>query len=249
MTSMTPPSPQILTSTEAALEIRHLNKSFGGVKAVAGVGFSVGRGEIVGLIGPNGSGKTTLLNVIAGYYRADAGVASLFGTNIIGLSANQVADCGLLRTWQDPRIVDGMTVRDNVSLGQLARPGARSMNYQDIDKLLDKFHLSAEAELSASSLPYKRQKIVSIARTFAADPTVLLLDEPLAGLSKVDIDFIFDIIKDFSSTGTVLIVDHAFGIISRLCDRIVVLESGRKSFQGLPTQVASSEAVREVYFG
>ncbi len=236
-------------SSETALDIRHLHKSFGGVRAVAGVGFSVERGEIVGLIGPNGSGKTTLLNVLAGYYQADAGVAALFGTNIIGLAANQVAHRGLFRTWQDPRIVHGLSVRDNVTLGQLARHGGRNLNRESIDNLLRKFHLTAEAELSASSLPYGRQKIVSIARTFAADPTLLLLDEPLAGLSKVEVDFVFDIIKDFASTGTVLIVDHAFGTISRLCDRIVVLDSGRKIFEGLPAEVASSEAVREVYFG
>lgn len=235
--------------SEIALEIRHLHKSFGGVRAVAGVGFTVGRGEIVGLIGPNGSGKTTLLNVLAGYYQADAGVAALFGTNIIGLAANQVAHRGLFRTWQDPRIVHGLSVRENVALGQLARHGARHLNPVTIGTLLRKFHLEAEADRPASSLPYGQQKIVSIARTFAADPAVLLLDEPLAGLSKIEVDFVFDIIKEFSSTGSVLVVDHAFGTISRLCNRIVVLDSGRKIFEGVPAEVASSEAVREVYFG
>lgn len=233
-----------------ALAVRSLYKSFGGIHAVAGVEFSACIGEIVGIIGPNGSGKTTLLNVLAGYYRADAGAIVLFGEDIVGLPANEVAQRGLLRTWQDPRVVEGMTVRQNTSLGLLARRGAKAASAAEkVDALLKEFHLDDCAHMIAGTLSYGQQKIVSIARTFAAEPTFLLLDEPLAGLSKTEVSFVFDIIRKFRSTGTVLIVDHAFGSLSRLCDRVIVLNSGRKLTEGSFSQVAEDPEVKEVYFG
>lgn len=230
-----------------ALSIRHLHKSFGGVRAVSGVDFSIRRNEVVGLIGPNGSGKTTLLNVLVGHYRADAGSVTLFGNEIAGLPAHQIARRGVIRTWQDPRIVPGLTARKNIMLGALARLGSDATG--EVNALLERFRLTNQADLLAENLPYGQQKMVSIARSLAASPAVLLLDEPLAGLSQIEIAFVLEIINAFRETGTVLIVDHAFGVISRLCDRIVVLNSGRKLIEGSPQEVAASPAVREVYFG
>ena len=241
------------TRHQVALEVRHLHKSFGGIQAVRDVSFRVQVGEIVGLIGPNGSGKTTVLNLLAGYHRADAGEVILFGHDVTGLSANQVARKGMLRTWQDPRAVDDLTVRQNVALGMFARgrnphDGATG-SPADIDALLRQFHIQDCADIRAGELPYGRQKIVSLARTFSAQPRFLLLDEPLAGLSKVEIAFVFDIIGSFRTRGTVVIVDHAFGSLSRLSDRVIVLNSGQKLIEGLPAEVAKDPVVREVYFG
>jgi branched-chain amino acid transport system ATP-binding protein len=225
--------------------VERLHKSFGGVHAVSDVNFSVMPGEIVGLIGPNGSGKTTALNLIAGLHRPDAGSILFLGHELVGLRPYDIARLGVIRTWQDPRIVDGMTVRQNVELGRVSlgkAPGAAAA-------VLPLFRLEDAADTPAGILPYGRQKIVALARSLAVEPRLLVLDEPLAGLSKSEIAFVLEIIREFRSRGSVLIVDHAFGAISRLCDRVVVLNSGRKVVEGTPREVAGNLEVREIYFG
>jgi branched-chain amino acid transport system ATP-binding protein len=236
-----------------ALQVSRLCKSFGGVQAVRDVSFSVQEHEIVGLIGPNGSGKTTVLNLIAGFHRPDAGDAVFFGNELIGLRPSQIAQLGLIRTWQDPRVVEHLTVGQNVSLGRLARDGWANSSGADrdgwLDRLLHLFALTDCADAPAGILPYGRQKILALARTFAAGPKLLLLDEPMAGLSQTEIKFVLDQVRAFKQHGAVLIVDHAFSSLSEVCDRLVVLNSGAKLFEGVPEEVAKDPAVMEVYFG
>jgi ABC-type branched-subunit amino acid transport system ATPase component len=229
----------------SGLNVARLHKSFGGVQAVRNVSFSVTPGEIVGLIGPNGSGKTTVLNLIAGLYRPDAGSATFLGNELVGLRPYNVARLGVIRTWQDPRIVDAMTVRQNVELGRISLGQTLGTTGQ----ILSLLRLDDAADAPAGILPYGRQKIVALARSLAVEPRLLLLDEPLAGLSRSEIAFVLGIIRDFRSRGTVLIVDHAFGAISQLCDRVVVLNSGHKVSEGTPSEVAGDREVREIYFG
>ncbi len=251
-------TPTARANLSAALDVARVYKSFGGLQAVRDVSFKVHSNEIVGLIGPNGSGKTTVLNLIAGYYRPDAGRIICLGRDTVGLSAHQVARLGLLRAWQDPRVAATLTVRENIALGALAQGHGLPIGRRDlttgirsglVKSLLDQFRLVDVADEVAGTLAYGRQKIVALARTFAATPRILVLDEPLAGLSRADFDFVISIIKGFRSEGAVLIVDHAFGAISKLCDRVVVLNTGMKLIEGTPSVVASNGEVREVYFG
>jgi ABC-type branched-subunit amino acid transport system ATPase component len=245
-----PPSPtQAIVLERPAVEGRNLYKSFGGVKALENVSLRVLDREIFGLIGPNGSGKTTLLNLLAGFYRPDAGQVLLRGKSITGSSANQIARHGMLRCWQDPRVVPAMTIRDNVELGWIASGRFKGAPHDVVAGLLQKFGFVDVADEPAGMLSYGKQKIIALARSLAAQPRVLLLDEPLAGLSLPEQQEMIGYIRDFRSNGTVVIVDHAFGVIMKLCDRVMVLNAGRKLAEGTPTEIAANKAVAEVYLG
>jgi ABC-type branched-subunit amino acid transport system ATPase component len=232
---------------DSALKVDRLHKAFGGVRAVWDVSFSVRRGQTVGLIGPNGSGKTTLLNLVAGHYRPDAGAVWSEGENLAGLSPQRIARKGVIRTWQDPRIIPEMTVAENVAIGRLAR-GLRAKN-EVVEHLLDSVGLLPQAGVIAAALPYGQQKLLALSRSLAAEPAILLLDEPLAGLSAVERELVIRLIEGFRQTGTVLLVDHAFGVVAQLCDHVVVLNSGAKLTEGIPGTIARDPAVIEVYFG
>lgn len=234
-------------SKQPILLVDRLHKSFGGVRAVWDVSFEVLPRQTVGLIGPNGSGKTTLLNLIAGLFRSDAGNIVFNGEDCTGYTANQIARRGVVRTWQDPRVVPDMTVRQNVSLGRIAC--RRDSIAFDIDAVLYQFGLSEFADSAARILPYGQQKLLALARSLAALPTVLLLDEPLAGLSALERQKAVLAVQTFGKVGTVLIVDHAFGVISQLCDKMVVLNAGTKLVEGPPAEIAKNQNVIEVYFG
>jgi len=231
----------------SALIINRLHKSFGGVRAVWDVSFEVQRGQTVGLIGPNGSGKTTLLNLIAGHYRPDAGEVVYQRENLAGLPPQRIARRGLIRTWQDPRIIPDMTVAENASIGRMAR-GLRAET-EVVGHFLDAVGLRARAGIPAGVLPYGQQKLLALARSLVTEPTILLLDEPLAGLSAVERELVIRLIQEFRQTGTVLLVDHAFGVVAQLCDHVVVLNSGKKLTEGVPAAVARDPTVIEVYFG
>jgi len=229
--------------------VERLHKAFGGIRAVWDVSFSIKTHQIVGLIGPNGSGKTTVMNLIAGYLGSDAGNIYFKGRRISGLSANTIARIGLVRTWQDPRIVPDLTTRQNISLGMLACGG----NVEDcgdlVSSLLDEFALRGVEHQPAGRLPYGTQKVVALARSLATQPEMLLLDEPLAGLSHEHRDQVIAAIRRFSFSGTVLIVDHSFGVIAQLCNHVVVLNTGSIISEGPPAVIAADPKVLEVYFG
>ena len=239
--------PRIAFNRNPIIEARNLYKSFGGVRATQDVSIEVFEGEIVGLIGPNGSGKTTLLNMMAGFYRPDAGQILFRGQNITGLSANQIARLGIIRTWQDPRIVSALWVRQNIEIGGLASGNKGPEQARFVSELIEIFDLVEVEEQKAGLLSYGRQKIVALARSLAAKPEVLMLDEPLAGLSAPEQKQMVRYIREFQRTGSVVIVDHAFGVIMTLCDRVVVLNSGSKLAEGTPAEIASNKSVVEVY--
>lgn len=229
-------------------EVSRLFKTFGGIRACDDVSFAVERNEVLGLIGPNGSGKTTVLNLIAGFHAPDSGRILLDGSDLVGQSANAISRRGVCRAWQDPRIIPGISVYENIELGMLAQ-GSRSTNAAAIGTLLEQLDLERHAHEVASELPYGMQKMVALARTLAARPSLLLLDEPLAGLSESEIHRVTRLVRAHTERGSVIIVDHAFGTMMDTCDRVVVLNSGRKVVEGLPAEVRAHPTVAEVYFG
>jgi ABC-type branched-subunit amino acid transport system ATPase component len=243
-----PPNHDAATRAAPVLQVKRVHKMFGGIRANWDISLDVYDHEIVGLIGPNGSGKTTLIHLIAGYFRADGGQILFNGEALQGLSPHEIARCGVIRTWQDPRIVPSFTVRDNVRLGHLANP-ARLKDGPSVDELLESFGLAKFADQSAENLSYGQQKVIALARALACAPKLLLLDEPLAGISLADRGKVVEHIRAFRKKGAILIVDHAFGVLAQLCDRVVVLDSGMKLVEGTPESVAADPKVIEVYFG
>jgi ABC-type branched-subunit amino acid transport system ATPase component len=238
-----------MVSEHALCSVVRLHKAFGGIRAVWDVNFSVDRGQIVGLIGPNGSGKTTVMNMIAGYLRPDAGRVVFKGRQLAGLPANVIARLGIIRTWQDPRIIPELTTRQNIALGVLASGGSVDHSEELIATLLDDFALRSVEQQPTGLLPYGVQKIVALARSLAARPEMLLLDEPLAGLSAENRQHVIGAVQRFRRAGTVLIVDHSFGVIAELCDHVVVLDAGVVLTEGPPDMIATDPKVAEVYFG
>jgi branched-chain amino acid transport system ATP-binding protein len=232
------------------LSVQRLHKSFGGVHAVRDVSFDVAQNQIVGLIGPNGSGKTTVLSLISGFARPDAGSITFHGQDLAGLRPHGVAALGLLRSWQDPRVIPHLTLRQNVDLGRMSsKRRAGDVGDSVPDLLLSDLGLLDRADEQAGDLPYGIQKLVALARTLSGRPKMLLLDEPMAGLWQSEAALVLREVERFSRHGPVLMVDHAFSAMREVCERIVVLNSGRKLMEGTPDEVGSDPAVLEVYLG
>ena len=229
--------------------VERLHKAFGGIRAVWDLTFSIQDRQVLGLIGPNGSGKTTVMNLIAGFHRPDAGDVYFNGRRLTGRAAYDIARLGLVRTWQDPRIIPHLTTRQNIELGAFASGNNNHSDETQINKLLQNFQLTTAEQQLVGTLPYGTQKIIALARTLAAKPRLLLLDEPLAGLSADHRNCVIEAVQQFRSTGAVLIVDHSFGVIAKLCDRVLVLNAGQLIAEGTPAEIEADPKVAEVYFG
>ena len=239
--------------------------SFGGVKAIDGVGFSVNAGQIFSIIGPNGAGKTTLFNVISGLYRADQGKVVLGGEDVMGLPPDNLAARGLSRTFQNLQIFQRMTAAENVMVGRHLRERCNlfadlfrlpSVTQQNADtreaalKLLDDVGLRASADVLAGSLSYGACKRLEIARALAAEPKVLLLDEPAAGCNSVETDEVDELIRKVAASGiAVVLVEHDMKLVMNISDRILVLNRGKPLVEGTPHEVRNNSAVLEAYLG
>ncbi|MTD15968.1 ATP-binding cassette domain-containing protein [Nakamurella sp. YIM 132087] len=247
--------------TTRTLLVEDVGKHFQGVAALTDVSLDVRPGEVLGLVGPNGAGKTTLVNVISGYMPPASGRVRLGEEVLTGLRMESVARRGVARTYQHLRLIDEMSVLDNVLVGrhQLFRVkpwriGARRRDAraqeQACRELLARLELDAVADLPVESLSYGMRRRVEIARTLAMEPEVLLLDEPTAGMTRTDAHEIGELVRRTSREGiAVLLIEHNVGLVTAVCDRIAVLDWGKVVRIGTPDEVWSDPAVRAAYLG
>lgn len=247
------------------LEVRDVSKAFGGIRAVNGLSMQLQGGKITALIGANGAGKTTVFNLLTGALSLDSGEVYLNGQDIAGLRPDQIANLGMVRTFQDVRLFSGMTVLDNVLLGvpgqsgehlvplfaRIGRTRAREREAQAIaGRWLEFVGLEDFAGVRVETLGYGQQKLVSLARILATDARVLLLDEPASGIDYQFLDEMLDVISQLRDEGrTVCIVEHNLDVVGRLADHVYFMEVGKVTAEGSITDLTSDERLAEVYFG
>jgi branched-chain amino acid transport system ATP-binding protein len=233
----------------ALLDCKALSKAFGGVVAVKNLSFTVEEGEILGLIGPNGSGKTTVLNLISGVLRPDAGEIIFKGKNIVGLRPHKICRLGIARTYQNIRPFLSHTVLQNVMVGALFGRGVRQED-ATARSIIEFVGLSGKEDRLVESLNLKERKMVEIARALASKPSLLLLDEPMAGLNPSEVNIFLDLIKRIHSLGvTLIIVEHVMRAIMSIANRILVLHLGEKLAEGEPQEISANRKVINIYLG
>lgn len=249
----------------ALLELQGVGISFGGLRAVDDLSFSVKQGQIVGLIGPNGAGKTTVFNMITGVYRPKTGRVLWQGREITGAKPARIARLGLRRTFQTIRLFAEMSVFENVRAGchlaarqhwwegLLGLPGQRREEAElaaRTHEILRRLDLDGVADAPATSLPYGVQRRVELARTLAGQPKLIILDEPAAGLNDAESAALNETIFMIRETGvTILLVEHDMNVVMRVSDHVVVINFGRKIAEGDAATVRADPAVIEAYLG
>ena len=258
-----PPKRKPAVIDDSLLIVEHARKAFGGVVAVNDVSFDVGVREIVALIGPNGAGKSTTFNLITGVLAASSGTISLLGETLRGATPQSITQLGVSRTFQHVKLVPDMTVLENVAIGAHLRghAGALSSMFRldrdDEAKLLaeamrqiERVGLGAQAHMLAGSLSLGQQRIVEIARALCADPVLLLLDEPAAGLRHLEKQQLATLLRELRDGGmSVLLVEHDMGFVMGLADRVVVLDFGTKIAEGTPEVIKTNPDVIRAYLG
>lgn len=249
--------------------VENLSISFGGLKAVNNISFSVEKNSIFSIIGPNGSGKTTIFNMISGIYKPDYGRIFCEGENLVGLSPDRIARKGVARTFQNIELFSNATVMDNLLLGRhihmktgvftgafmWGRGSAAAQeeikNREIVEKIIDFLDLQSVRNAFVSSLPYGKRKLVELGRALALEPKVLLLDEPSAGMNteeKEDLNiWIKDIQADYKVT--ILLIEHDMNMVMGISDRVLAINHGTKIIEGIPQEVQNHPEVIKAYLG
>jgi len=255
---------------EVILEVKNISLSFGGVKALTDISFNVREHEIRSIIGPNGAGKSSMLNCINGVYQPQQGEITFRGQHFKHMNSRQVAEMGVARTFQNLALFKGMSVLDNIMTGrnlhmksnlflQALRdpwgwgPADREefAQREKVERIIDFLEIQAYRKTPVGRLPYGLQKRVDLGRALAMEPTVLLLDEPMAGMNveeKQDMcRFILDVNDEFGTT--IVLIEHDMGVVMDISDRVVVLDYGKKIGDGAPDEVRQNEDVIRAYLG
>ena len=250
---------------DVVLEVDTLRKTFGGLVATDDASFQVERGTITGLIGPNGAGKSTLFNLITGFYEQDSGNVRVNGADVTNAEPHEVAEHGLIRTFQTPRKLEGMTVREAMLVGPQAQDGEsflslftnpsgvhaqEKQNLEDAQRILEEFEIGHLATQAATDLSGGQMKLVELARAMLAEPEVLLLDEPVAGVNPTLANKLRDQIARLNEDGvTFCIIEHDMDFIMNLADPIIVLDQGSVLVEGTPDAVRNDDRVIDAYLG
>jgi len=248
------------------LECRSVERRFGGLVAVTGVDMEIWPGEIFGLVGPNGSGKTTLTNAITGFYPPNTGTIKLDGKDITGTSPHKVAALGVARTFQNLALFNGMSVLDNILLGRhihmrpgvlrtvlywwLARP-AEMANREIVEEVIEFLQLESIRHELVDGIPTGLKKRVELARALVAEPQLLILDEPMAGMNQEEKEYMARFILDARAERgvSVLLIEHHMDVITGICDRMLALNYGEMIASGIPKDVVKDPGVIKAYIG
>jgi branched-chain amino acid transport system ATP-binding protein len=251
--------------SEAALAITGLAKTFGGLTAVNRVGFTVPHGSLTAVIGPNGAGKTTVFNLVTGLYRADDGEVLFYGESLLDLSPIEIAAKGLIRTFQAARLYPGMTALENVLAGahlhlksrawqQMLWLGGARHEERDLtaraDALLELVGLRAFRDVAATDLPMGSQKLLEVVRALMAQPRLLLLDEPAAGLNDAETAELAELLRAVRDAGiSVVVVEHNMSLVMGVADQVIVLDAGSVVAAGTPREIQQDARVIAAYVG